>query len=238
MRKIALLIAKEFNGYFNSTIAYVFMVLFLAATSWLFFATFFLAGRADLQPLFAVLPWLFLFFIPAASMRLWAEERKSGTLELLLSYPVPAWQLAAGKFAASLLFLFLTLALTVPIVVTVAFLGNPDPGRVAAGYLGALLLGSACLAVGLFWSSVTVNQIVAFILTVVTIFILLVVDQFLFLFNLGPRAAALVGSVSFAARQEGFNRGVVDSRDLVFFATMTVLFLAFNVISLQFRKWK
>jgi ABC-2 type transport system permease protein len=173
---------KEFRSYFSSPIAYIFITSFLAFSGWLFLRTFFLENTASMRNFFGLLPWLLLIFVPAVTMRLWAEERKLGTLELLLTLPVKDYQLVIGKFLASFAFLSLTLVLSFSLALIVAGMGDPDPGPIIGGYLGALLLGGAYLSVGLFVSSLTENQIVAFIIGVLLCFALLVIGEQFVLF--------------------------------------------------------
>jgi ABC-2 type transport system permease protein len=146
MRNIAAIFSKELKSFFNSPIAYIYTTVFLVFVSWFFFRSFFVFGQADMRLFFSILPWVFLFLIPAITMRLWSEERKLGTLEILMTLPVRDYQVVAGKFLASLTFMAFSLALTFPVVLTVSLLGNPDPGPIIGGYLGAILMGAAYLA--------------------------------------------------------------------------------------------
>ncbi|MFM2287116.1 MAG: hypothetical protein RL684_259, partial [Pseudomonadota bacterium] len=166
---------RELHSYFATPVAYVFIVIFLLLSGAFTFylGNFYERGQADLQPFFNFHPWLYLFLVPAVSMRLWAEERKSGTIELLLTLPVTMWQAVLGKFLAAWAFIGIALALTFPIWLTVNYLGSPDNGVIFASYLGSLLMAGAFLAIGSCLSASTRNQVVAFILTVVTCFLLL-----------------------------------------------------------------
>jgi ABC-2 type transport system permease protein len=168
---------KEFRSYFQSPIAYIFITVFLVLTHWLFFRGFFVVNQATMREFFGLIPIVFLLFVPAVTMRLWAEERKLGTLELLLTFPVKDWEVVIGKFQASFAFLAVTILLTLPLAITVAILGNPDDGALIGGYAGALLLGGAYLAIGLWISGLTQNQIVAFLITAVVCFVLYIIGD-------------------------------------------------------------
>jgi len=214
---------RELSAYFGSPVAYVFLVIFLLLAGFFTFTFggFFERGEASLAAFFNWMPWLFLFLVPAVGMRLWSEERRLGTIELLLTMPVATWQAILGKFLASWLFLAIALALTFPIVVTVNWLGDPDNGVIASGYVGTLLLAGTYLAVACMTSSLTRNQVVAFILAVVACLALILVG-FSPLTDLLARWASpwIVESVakfSVLGHYDGFERGVLDSRDVVYF---------------------
>jgi ABC-2 type transport system permease protein len=222
--KPAWVIAKrELSSYFTSPVAYVFLVIFLLLTGFFTFTAgqFFERGEASLGAFFGWHPWLYLVLVPAVGMRLWAEERRSGTLELLLTMPITPWQAIAGKFLASWIFIALALALTFPVVVTVNVMGEPDNGMILAGYLGSLLLAGAYLAVTCATSALTRNQVVAFILSVVACLFLILAG-----FNpvtdlmarwASPALVDTVAAFSVITHFEGFQRGVIDARDLYFF---------------------
>ncbi|MGC2517914.1 MAG: ABC transporter permease [Burkholderiales bacterium] len=217
---------RELSAYFESPVAYVFLVIFLLLSGFFTFTFggFFERGEASLASFFNWMPWLFLFLVPAAGMRLWSEERRMGTIELLLTMPVTAWQAIIGKFLASWLFLAIALALTFPLVVTVNVLGDPDNGVIASGYVGALLLAGAYLAVSCMTSALTRNQVIAFIIAVVLCLLLILVG-FSPVTDLLARWASpwLVESVakfSVLAHYDGFQKGVLDSRDLIYFLSV------------------
>lgn len=240
------LATKEFRSYFQSTIAYIFITLFLVLTQWLFFQGFFVIGQATMRDFFALIPIVFLLFVPAATMRLWAEEKKLGTVELLLTLPVTDWQAVLGKFLAAWAFLAVTVLLTLPLTLTVVSLGNPDNGALIGGYLGSLLLGGAYIAIGLWASSLTQNQIVAFIVTVVICFVLYIIGDPIVLGSIrdiighGDRADAVVAffaGLSLSAHFESIGRGVVDSRDILYYLSVIAFFLFLNVRSIESRKW-
>lgn len=226
LRNIWTIAKREMQGYFASPVAYVFIVIFLLLAG---FFTFMLGGffernDASLVSFFMWLPWLYLFLVPAAGMRLWSEERRLGTIELLLTMPITAWQAIVGKFLASWLFLMLALALTFPLWITVNYLGHPDNGVIVCGYVGSALMAGAYLAITSMTSAVTRNQVIAFILSVVICFLLVLagwppMTRLLDSLNLtGVRN--LVASMSVMTHFVAFQRGVLDVRDLVFFVSL------------------
>ena len=217
---------RELGGYFTSPIAYVFLVIFLLLTGFFTFTVgnFFERGEASLVSFFTWHPWLYLFLVPAVGMRLWSEERRLGTLELLLTLPITAWQAIVGKFLASWLFLALALALTFPVIITVNWLGSPDNGVIAAGYVGSLLLAGAYLAISCMTSAMTRNQVISFILSVmICLFLILAgytpVTDLLTRFA-NPVVTQTIASFSVMTHFEAFQRGVLDTRDVIFFASV------------------
>ncbi len=226
MRNAWVIAKRELGSYFTSPVAYIFLVIFLLLTGFFTFAAgqFFERGEASLSAFFGWHPWLYLVLVPAVGMRLWAEERRAGTLELLMTLPITPWQAIAGKFLASWAFLAVALALTFPVVLTVNVLGSPDNGAIVAGYLGSLLLAGAYLAVSCMTSAMTRNQVVAFILSVV-ICLFLILAGFTPVTDLMVRWAspALVDTVaafSVVTHFDGFQKGVIDTRDLFFFLSV------------------
>jgi len=223
---IKAIIKRELGGYFTSPIAYVFLIIFLLLTGFFTFTvgSFFERGEASLVSFFTWHPWLYLFLVPAVGMRLWSEERRLGTIELLLTMPVTTWQALIGKFLASWLFLALALALTFPVVVTVNYLGHPDNGVILTGYLGSLLLAGSYLAVTCMTSAMTRNQVISFIVAVlICLFLILAgyepVTGLLSRFA-SARVVEIVAAFSVMTHFEGFQRGVIDLRDVVFFASL------------------
>lgn len=219
---------RELSGYFGSPVAYVFIVIFLLLTGFFTFSrtgAFFERGQASLEaPFFMWHPWLYLFLVPAVGMRLWAEERRVGTLELLLTMPVTAWQAIVGKFAASWLFLGLALLLTFPVVVTVNYLGSPDNGVIFTAYAGSFLMAGAYLAISCMTSAMTRNQVVSFIVSVV-LCLFLVLCGFSPVTNLishldKPWLVNLVASFSVMTHFNSFSKGLFDSRDVIFFLSV------------------
>ena len=226
MRAIFTIAKRELVAYFTSPVAYVFLVIFLLLTGFFTFTAgnFFERGEASLAAFFGWHPWLYLVLVPAVGMRVWAEERRSGTLELLLTMPVAPWQAIVAKFLASWLFLLLALALTFPAIVTVNVLGDPDNGIIAAGYAGSFLLAGAYLAISCMTSAMTRNQVVAFILSVV-LCLFLVLAGFNPVTDLMTRWASpalvdTVASFSVVTHFDGFQRGVIDAKDLVYFLSV------------------
>ena len=233
---------RELEGYFTTPIAYVFLIMFLALSgAFTFYLGAFLErGQADLQPFFGFHPWLYLVLVPALSMRLWAEERRSGTLELLLTLPVTTTQAVLAKFLAAWCFLLVALALTLPMWITVNLLGDPDNGVIAAGYLASALMAGGYLAIGACFSALTRNQVIAFILAAVACFLFnlagfpLVLDMFA---AWAPEGLVeTIAALSFLTHFEGMARGLLDVRDLVFFASVIALFLYGNVVLVELRK--
>jgi ABC-2 type transport system permease protein len=227
-RHIWTIAKRELVGYFASPVAYVFIVIYLLLNG---FFTFMLGGffersEASLTSFFIWHPWLYLFLVPAAGMRLWSEERRLGTMELLLTMPITAWQAIVGKFLASWLFLILALCLTFPVILTVNYLGHADMGAIFTGYLGSILLAGAYLAVACMTSAMTRNQVISFILSVVICFFLILAGWEP-VTNLLVRWApdwliSTVASFSVMPHFATFQRGVVDFRDLLFFVSLTV----------------
>ncbi|MBI2343819.1 MAG: ABC transporter permease subunit [Deltaproteobacteria bacterium] len=228
MQTIVAVAQREFLAYFRSPIAYIFVTTFLVLTYFLFFRGFFLMGEADLRPFFSLMPWIFLFYIPAVAMGKWAEERRQGTLELLLTLPVADRDVVLGKFFAGLGLIATAIMGTLPLAVTVSLLGNLDWGPVIGGYLGLLFLGGAYLSVGLVVSSGTQNQIIAFIVSVIAAFVLLIIGE--------PIVTVAVPKVLVTAIQyfgltyhfESIRRGVIDSSDLLYYLSVIGFFLWVN----------
>ncbi|MFC0389005.1 ABC transporter permease [Muricoccus vinaceus] len=232
---------RELASYFATPVAYVFIVIFLVMSGALTFTLggFFARSTADLQPFFAFVPWLFLFLVPAITMRLWAEERRLGTIELLLTLPIAQWQAVLGKFLAAWAFCAIALALTFPLVITVNLLGDPDNGVIAAGYLGCLMVAGAYLAVGAAISALTKNQVIAFVLAVAVCFLFAatgspVVTEFLS--RNTPALAEIARGLSVTDRLAAFSRGVISLRDIIFFASFIGVWLFANAIAVDLRK--
>ncbi len=231
MMQMTQIAAREFKDYFISPIAYIVIALFLVLTGWFFFSTFFIFDRADLRGFFSLLPTIFAFVIPAITMRLFSEEMNVGSYETLLTMPVSFRDIALGKFFAALGFTAAMLAPTLAYPLLISFVGEVDPGPVAGGYLGALLLSGAYCSLGIFASSLTRNQIVAFILGAAMCFTLTVIDKMLFFVPSG--LAGVVGYLGADAHFQGIAKGVVDSRDLVYFLSVMVLGLLGTYLVMQ-----
>lgn len=233
---------RELESYFSTPLAYLFIVIFLMASSAF---TFYLGGfyernQADLEPFFVFHPWLYLLLVPAIAMRIWSEERKSGTIELLLTLPVTLWQTVVGKFLAAWTFIAIAVALTFPLWITVNYLGAPDNGAILAAYLGSLLMAGGYLAVGICMSAATRNQVVAFILTLVVCFLLTLSGYPLVLSIFqGWLPAALVESIaslSFLTHYQALSKGVLDLRDVVYFLVMIGAWLYASAIVIELKK--
>jgi ABC-2 type transport system permease protein len=244
LKPVVFIMRRELAGYFATPIAYVVLVIFLlmANVFAFWFGQFFERGQADLAPFFNFMPWLYLFLIPAISMRLWAEERRNGSIELLLTLPVTLWQAVLGKFLAAWLFVGLALALTFPIWLTVNYLGNPDNGAIFAAYLGCFFIAGGFLAVGSFTSSISKNQLISFLIAILICFTLLILGF--------PMVTDWVGlwvpqwlldgivSLSFLTHFENITKGVLDLRDVLYYALVTVFFLLASTVVLDARKAK
>ncbi|HWT14477.1 MAG TPA: ABC transporter permease subunit [Patescibacteria group bacterium] len=243
MNPTRILFRRELASYFATPVAYVFIVIFLLLSGAFTFymGGFYERGQADLQPFFGFHPWLYLFLIPAVAMRLWAEERKSGSIELLLTLPVTMGQAVLGKFLAAWAFVGIALALTFPIWITVNYLGDPDNGVIVASYLGSLLMAGAFLAVGSCLSAMTRNQVVAFILTVVACFVLLlagfpmVLDFFRGL-GFAQGVIDAISGLSFLTHFNAISKGVLDLRDLFYFGLMIGFWLYATTIVIDLKK--
>ncbi|MEO7775089.1 MAG: ABC transporter permease subunit [Steroidobacteraceae bacterium] len=242
MSAVITIARRELASYFATPLAYVFILLFLVVAALLTFnlGNLYERGQADLTPFFAYHPWLYLFLVPSVSMRLWAEERKSGSIELLLTQPIWLWQAVLGKFTAAWLFTTLALALTFPIWITVNYLGAPDNGVIFAAYIGSTLMAGGFLAIGSCMSALTRNQVIAFILAVVACFLFLlagfplVLDAFR---GWAPQELLdAIASLSFLAHFESIRKGVIDLRDLLYFALLIATFLAATALVLDLRR--
>lgn len=224
---------RELVAYFASPVAYMFIVIFLLMTGFFTFMLggFFEQGQATLHSFFMWHPWLYLFLVPAVGMRLWSEERRLGTMELLLTMPITPWQAIVGKFLASWAFLAIALVLTFPIVIIVNYLGSPDNGVILTSYVGSLLLAGAYLAISCMTSAMTRNQVVSFIVSVVLCFLLILVGyppvtNFLYqVMGFKQWLVEIVAAFSVMTHFDGFQKGVLDSRDLIFFLSVVVFSL-------------
>ena len=233
---------REFVTYFVTPLAYVFIVIFLALAGTLtfFLGAFFDRGQADLQPFFSFHPWLYLLLVPAIAMRLWSEERKIGTIELLLTLPISTTQAVLAKFLAAWAFTAIALALTFPLWLTVNYLGEPDNGVILASYIGSLIMAGAYLAVGACFSALTSNQVIAFVLAALVCLIFSVGGTPIVLeFFTGWAPAGVIdtiASLSFMSNFRAIARGVIDVSALVYFASVIALFLFANVVLVDLYK--
>jgi ABC-2 type transport system permease protein len=242
MHNVATIFRREFASYFATPLAFVFIFIFLVLVGvfafW--FGGLYERGQADLAPFFTYHPWLYLFLIPALSMRLWAEERKSGSVELLMTLPITLWQAVLGKFLAAWVFAALALALTFPMWITVNYLGDPDNGTILAAYIGSLLVSGGFLAIGACISATTKNQVIAFILSAVVCLGFLLTGFAPLLAavqNIAPQPIIdALASLSFLTHFESISKGVIDARDLLYFATLIATWLVANALVLELKK--
>lgn len=242
MNQVIPLFKREFFGYFRTPIGYVFIVIFLLAAIGcsFFLGNFFETNQASLQVFFAYHPWLFLFLVPAVGMRLWAEERREGTDELLFTLPISQTEAILAKFLAGWLFISVALLLSFPMIFTVNYLGSPDNGVVFTGYLGSILMAGAYLSVSCFTSAMSKNQVISFILGVLICFILVLIGWGVFTNALASFMPAwaidLISSAGFITHYTSVSRGLIDTRDLIYFVTVIFAFLAMNGIVLNSRR--
>src|ERR1700674_922290 len=242
MRNVLTIFRRELAAYFATPLAYVFIVIFLVMAGILtfFVGNFFERGQADLQPFFTFHPWLYLVLIPALSMRLWAEERKSGTIELFLTLPIRLSEAVIGKFLAAWCFAGIALLLTFPFWITVNVLGDPDNGVILAGYLASWLMAGAILAIGAAVSAATKNQVIAFVVTAALVFVVIAGGTSIVLGLVrGWAPAGLVDAVAGASILGHFTaitRGVIDLRDLIYFISVMIAFLAAHAIIVELKK--
>ena len=242
MSNVVSIFKREFLGYFSTPIAYVFLAIFvfLSGIFTFYMGSFFDRGQADLQPFFQFHPWLYLFLIPALAMRLWAEERRGGTIELLLTLPVTISQAVLGKFLAAWAFSGIALLLTFPLWITVNYLGNADNGVILASYLGSLLMAGAFLAIGACMSALTRNQVIAFVVSAVVCFgfvlsgFPLVLD---FFSSWAPEfVVQAVSSFSFLSHFNAISEGVIELRDVVYFVSLIAFWLFANAVVIDLKK--
>ncbi len=242
MRNIAIIAKREIKGYFTTPLAYIFIVIFLALTGAFAFYVggFFSREQASLVTFFQYHPWLYLVLIPAIAMRLWAEERKTGTIEILMTLPVSTPEAVLGKYLAAWGFVGIALALTFPMWITVNYLGDPDNGVIFAGYLGSILMAGAFLAIGSCISALTKNQVIAFIVaaTVCFLFTMSGLELVLSFFRLWAPDVVVrtIASMSFLTHFAAVMKGVIDLRDIIFFASLIVFWLFANIIVIDLRK--
>lgn len=241
MRNVAIVLRREFAAYFNSPIAYIFIIVFLVLNCGLFMTPFFLQGQADMRDFFGNLPLFLIFFIPALTMRLWAEDKRSGTFELLMTLPMRSAEVMLGKYLAAVAFYLVALAGTLVVPVMVGILGDPDGGMIAAGYVGAVLLGALYMSVGIFCSGLLRDQISAFILGMVACFMF-------FLLGIPAVASTIDGwfaglgsflqnAIGLMPHYQSMIRGVIGLGDVTYFLALTVVFLVLNNIWLEGRKY-
>ena len=242
MNTISALFRRDLKSYFATPVAYVFIVIFLVlmSTFTFYLGNFYERGQADLAPFFVFHPWLYLLLVPAIAMRLWAEERKTGSIELLMTLPITPWQAVLGKYLAAWAFTGVALLLTFPIWITVNYLGDPANGAIVAAYIGSFLMAGGFLAIGACLSATTSNQVIAFVITVVVCFVFLasgfpmVLDFFT---SWAPQTLVDgIASLSFLTHFENISKGVIDLRDLIYFGLLISAFLYANTIVLRWKQ--
>jgi len=242
VRNIQIIFWREFNAYFGTTLAYMFVAIFVALTSAFAFyiGNFFARGQADLQVFFQYHPWIHLILVPAVAMRLWAEERKSGTIELLMTLPITPIQAIAGKFLAAWAFLGVALAVTLPMWMTVNYLGNPDNGVIFASYVGSLLMAGAFLAIGSFVSALTKNQVIAFIVSAGICFLFVMSSYPLVLGFFRAWApdfvVAGIEAMSFLSHFQQITQGLITLSTLIFYLSLIAFFLFANMLVVEQKK--
>lgn len=242
MNMTSIIFSREFKSYFTTPVAYVFIIIFLvlAGVFTFYLGHFYEAEEANLRAFFTYLPWLFLFLIPAITMRLWSEERKTGTIELLLTLPISMTQAVLGKFLAAWAFTAITILLTFPLWIIVNILGSPDNGVIICGYFGAILMAGGLLAVGSCISAATKNQVIAFIIALAINFILLLAGFSIVLDAFSGWAPEMlvdaVSSLSFLTHFESMSKGVIDLRDIIYFVSMIIVWLYATAIIIDSKK--
>ncbi len=242
MRNIWIICKRELAGYFSTPIAYVFLIVFLliSGLATFYLGNFFARGQSDLVPFFSFHPWLYMLFIPAISMRLWSEERKYGTIELLFTLPITTAQAIFGKYLAALLFTVFSLVLTFPMWIMVNYLGTPDNGVILASYLGSAMMAASFLAVGATISALTKNQVIAFVLSLLACLLLnligfpIIVDQIRTM--LPGILVDTIMQFSFLTNFEAISRGLLDIRSFIYFITLTLFFLFANTVAIESKR--
>ena len=240
MRSVLTLARKEFRQLFLSPIAYAFLAVFVFFVTFMFFRFFFLIRQTTLSSFFEWVPLAFAIVIPGITMRMWAEERKQGTIEFLLTAPIHTWHIVLGKFLAGLALVALCLIMTLMVPWTVGQFGDLDPGPVWGGYLGALLMGGTCIAIGMFLSSFTQDQIVSFLLGVIVLLSIVLLGHYWFNTEFAPGSTfgKFANAISPSTHFQSIGRGVIDIRDLYYFGALTALFLYLNTRVIDLRRWR
>ena len=238
MKNILTILKREFRSYFTSPIAYIYLCVFIVFNNWMFFRVFFLRNSASMREYFGFMPWVFLFFIPAITMRIWSEEKKMGTMELLLTLPLKDHEAVIGKYLAALSFLAISFLATITVPISIGVAGSPQWGIILAGYIGALFLGGAYLAIGMFLSSVTENQIIAFIIGVIVTFFMFIIGEG-FVTTFAPSIfVPIMEYIGLGRHFNSISRGVVDSSDVIYYISAIGFFLYLNVKSIESRRWR
>ena len=235
MNKVIPIFRREIFAYFFSPVAYIVISVFLLIAGWFFTSDLFLANDSSLRGVFQIIPFIFIFFVPAITMRLLSEERKSGTIELLFTMPISDIEIVLGKYFAGLGLLIVALFFTLPYALTVVILGKPDVGMLVTGYLGLVLMGAAYIAVGIFASTISGNQVISFIIAFLIIFTLWLINKFLPF--VPPALVPIFQYISIDYHYENISRGVIDSRNITYYLSLIILMISLAKISLESRKW-
>ncbi|MDF1497913.1 MAG: ABC transporter permease [Patescibacteria group bacterium] len=238
MNKAITIVKKELNSNFNSPLGYIVVSVFLVISGWMFIQSFFIFGQASMRSFFNLLPILFMFVLPAVTMSSWSEEKRSGTVEVLMSFPISTVKVVIAKFLSSFVFLLIMIVFTLTIPMMITNLGTPDRGVMLAGYIGALFLGSSYIAIGLWVSSITKNQIISFLVTVVIIFVFYIIGNSMILDTM-PSVVASVGKfLSFATHFDSILRGVISLSDILYYISIIIFFLFLNARVVSLKNWR
>ncbi len=235
MTNVIPIFRREMFAYFYSPMAYIVLSVFMLLTGWFFTTQVFLADDSSLRSVFTTIPFIFIFFAPAITMRLISEERKSGTVELLVTMPLSDWDIVLGKYFAGLGLLVVALLFTLPYAITIIAFGTPDIGMMVTGYLGLVLMGAAYVSVGIFSSTVSKNQVVSFIIAFMIIFVLFLLDKFLPV--MPSYLVPILQYLSIDYHYNNIGRGVIDTRDIMYYLSLIVFMLSLAKLSLESRKW-
>ncbi len=228
--------ARDLNLSLYSPMAYIFMVVFVGLLLFFFYRGFFVVGEASMRFLFSILPWFFIILVPALTMKSFAEEKKTGTIEILLTYPDNPGKIVFEKFLASFLLLLIALAFTLFVPITLVIIGSPDIGEIISGYIGALLLGGAYVSIGIFASSLTRNQVISFILGVIFSFVLFFLGSPLFTMGLSDNIASLFSYLALSSHYDAMIRGVIDTRDVIYYLSVMFIFLYATYYRIETRR--
>ena len=235
MKKALPVFRRELSAYFFSPMAYIVISVFLLMTGWFFTSELFLADDSSLRSVLGVIPFIFIFFIPAITMRLLSEEKKTGTIELLVTMPISDLEIVLGKYFAGLGLLIVALVFTIPFALTIMLLGDPDIGMLICGYLGLILMGAAYVSIGVFASTISKSQVISFIIAFMIIFALWLIDKFLMI--MPSYMVPVLQFLSIDYHYANISRGVIDSRDVLYYLSLVVFMISLSKLSLESRKW-
>ncbi len=235
MKKALPVFRRELSAYFFSPMAYIVISVFLLLTGWFFTSELFLTDDSSLRSVFGVIPFIFIFFIPAITMRLLSEEKKSGTIELLVTMPISDLEIVLGKYFAGLGLLVAALFFTIPFAFTIILLGDPDIGMLVCGYIGLILMGAAYISIGVFASTISKSQVISFIIAFMIIFALWLIDKFLMI--MPSYMVPFLQFLSIDYHYANISRGVIDSRDILYYLSLVVFMISLSKLALESRKW-